>query len=44
MGVITCTTAPSEITQLMKEVDALMYEVKRSGKNRLKHKTMVCRD
>jgi diguanylate cyclase (GGDEF)-like protein len=41
MGVVTCTTAPSEIAQLMKEVDALMYEVKRSGKNRVKHKTMT---
>lgn len=44
MGVITCTMAPSEITQLMKEVDALMYEVKRSGKNRVKHRTMPCKD
>jgi diguanylate cyclase (GGDEF)-like protein len=42
MGVVTCTTVPSEITQLMKEVDTLMYEVKRSGKNRVKHKTMTC--
>ena len=42
MGVVTCTTAPLKITPLMKEVDALMYEVKRSGKNRVKHKTMTC--
>jgi diguanylate cyclase (GGDEF)-like protein len=42
MGVVTCTTAPSEITQLMKEVDALMYEVKKAGKNRVKQKTMSC--
>jgi diguanylate cyclase (GGDEF)-like protein len=44
MGVVTCTTAPSEVTRLMKEVDALMYEVKRSGKNRVQHKTMACED
>lgn len=41
MGVVSCTTAPSEIAQLMKEVDALMYEVKRSGKNRVKHKSVT---
>jgi diguanylate cyclase (GGDEF)-like protein len=41
MGVITCTTTPPDITELMKEVDALMYEVKRSGKNRVKYKTMT---
>jgi diguanylate cyclase (GGDEF)-like protein len=44
MGVITCTTIPSDIRELMKEVDALMYEVKRSGKNRVKHRTMPCKD
>ena len=44
MGVVTCTTTPSDITQLMKEVDALMYEVKRSGKNRVRHRTMICKD
>ncbi len=43
MGVITCTTIPSDITQLMKEVDALMYEVKRSGKNRVRHRIMTCK-
>ena len=42
VGVVTCTTAPPEIAPLMKEVDALMYEAKRSGKNRVKHKTMTC--
>jgi diguanylate cyclase (GGDEF)-like protein len=41
MGVVTCTTEPSDITELMKEVDALMYEVKKSGKNRVKHKTVT---
>jgi diguanylate cyclase (GGDEF)-like protein len=40
MGVVSCMTAPLEISQLMKEVDSLMYEVKRSGKNRVKHKIM----
>jgi diguanylate cyclase (GGDEF)-like protein len=44
IGVLTCTTAPSDITRLMKEVDALMYEVKRSGKNHIKYKTMICKD
>jgi diguanylate cyclase (GGDEF)-like protein len=44
MGVVTCMTIPSDIRELMKEVDALMYEVKRSGKNRVKHKTMPCKD
>jgi diguanylate cyclase (GGDEF)-like protein len=44
IGVLTCTTAPSEINRLMKEVDALMYEVKRSGKNHVRHKTMACKD
>jgi diguanylate cyclase (GGDEF)-like protein len=44
MGVVTCTTTPSEITQLMKTVDALMYEVKRSGKNRVRHKTIICKE
>jgi diguanylate cyclase (GGDEF)-like protein len=42
MGVVTCATAPPKIAPLMKEVDALMYEVKRSGKNRVKHRTMSC--
>jgi diguanylate cyclase (GGDEF)-like protein len=44
IGVLTCTTAPSEIDRLMKEVDALMYEVKRSGKNHVRHKTIACKD
>jgi diguanylate cyclase (GGDEF)-like protein len=44
IGVLTCTTTPSDITQLMKEVDAIMYEVKRLGKNRVRYKTMVCKD
>jgi diguanylate cyclase (GGDEF)-like protein len=42
IGVVTCTTAPPEIAPLMKEVDAVMYEVKKSGKNRVKHRTMTC--
>jgi diguanylate cyclase (GGDEF)-like protein len=42
MGVVTCSTAPPEIATLMKKVDALMYEVKKSGKNRVKHQTMRC--
>jgi diguanylate cyclase (GGDEF)-like protein len=42
MGVVTCTMAPPKITPLMKKVDALMYEVKRSGKNRVKHQTLRC--
>jgi diguanylate cyclase (GGDEF)-like protein len=37
MGVVTCMTAPLEIVQLMKEVDTLMYEVKRSGKSSVRH-------
>jgi diguanylate cyclase (GGDEF)-like protein len=43
MGVVTCTTTPSDIIPLMKAVDALMYEVKRSGKNRVRHRTMTCK-
>jgi diguanylate cyclase (GGDEF)-like protein len=41
MGVVTCTMAPLEISQLMKAVDALMYEVKKSGKNRVIHKSIT---
>jgi diguanylate cyclase (GGDEF)-like protein len=41
MGVAMCTAAPTEINKLIKEVGALMYEVKRSGKNRVKHNTMT---
>jgi diguanylate cyclase (GGDEF)-like protein len=44
MGVVTCMTTPSEVTKLMKEADALMYEVKRSGKSRMRHRTMTCKD
>jgi diguanylate cyclase (GGDEF)-like protein len=44
IGVLTCMTPPPDITQLMKEVDAIMYEVKRSGKNRVRYKTMACKD
>jgi diguanylate cyclase (GGDEF)-like protein len=44
IGVLTCTTTPSDIIRLMKEVDALMYEVKRSGKNRIRYKTVICKD
>lgn len=44
IGVLTCTRTPPDITRLMKEVDALMYEVKRSGKNRIRYKTVACKD
>ncbi|MBN1255187.1 MAG: diguanylate cyclase [Deltaproteobacteria bacterium] len=44
IGAVTCAPAPTEITHVMKEVDALMYEVKRSGKNRVKHKIVNCEE
>lgn len=36
MGVLTCTEIPGSIDEMIKVADALMYDVKRSGKNSVK--------
>ena len=36
IGVLTCTTHPSTIDELIKVADELMYSAKLDGKNRLK--------
>ncbi|MBK8617064.1 MAG: GGDEF domain-containing protein [Anaerolineales bacterium] len=37
IGVVTCTIAPSDINDLIKTADELMYSVKRHGKNMVKY-------
>jgi len=37
IGVVTCVAPPSTVEELIKLADDSMYEVKRSGKNRIKH-------
>lgn len=37
IGVVTCTIAPSDINDLIKVADELMYSVKRHGKNMVKY-------
>jgi diguanylate cyclase (GGDEF)-like protein len=37
IGAVTYTKPPSSIDEIIKKADMLMYEVKRSGKNRLLH-------
>ena len=37
IGVVTCTFAPSDINDLIKAADGVMYSVKRHGKNMVKY-------
>jgi len=37
IGVVTCTFAPSDINELIKAADEVMYSVKRHGKNMVKY-------
>lgn len=37
IGVVTCTTAPATVDELIKTADELMYSVKRNGKNMVKY-------
>jgi diguanylate cyclase (GGDEF)-like protein len=37
MGVLTCTAAPSNVDEVMRQADDLMYEVKNAGKNAIRY-------
>ena len=37
IGAVTYPTTPPGVEEVIKKADMLMYEVKRSGKNRLLH-------
>ncbi|MFZ3264591.1 MAG: sensor domain-containing diguanylate cyclase [Terriglobales bacterium] len=41
IGLVTCSTKPASVEELMKKADELMYQVKRSGKNDITH-AVVC--
>jgi len=40
IGAVTFLTPPNDPTELIRQADALLYEVKGSGKNNLKHKVV----
>jgi len=37
MGVLTCTNAPSNVNEVIRQADDLMYEVKKAGKNAIRY-------
>jgi diguanylate cyclase (GGDEF)-like protein len=37
IGLVTCLTAPTSVEDLIKKTDELMYKVKKSGKNNIRH-------
>jgi len=43
IGVVTFRTPPDSVDSMLKVADAFMYAVKRSGKNRIKHKEIEYR-
>jgi diguanylate cyclase (GGDEF)-like protein len=43
IGVVTFRTPPDSVDSMLKVADAFMYSVKRSGKNRIKHKEIEYR-
>ncbi len=40
MGVLTCVEIPDTVDKLIKTADALMYEIKKDGKNSVKYKVL----
>lgn len=43
IGVLTCVNPPSSVHDLIRMADELMYEVKRDGKNAIRHKVVSIR-
>ena len=43
IGVLTCLDPPRSVNSLLKYADDLMYTVKRSGKNDLRHQALIAR-
>lgn len=37
IGLVTCLTAPTSVEELIRKTDELMYKVKKSGKNNIRH-------
>lgn len=37
IGMITCLTPPASVDKMLEQIDGLMYEVKRGGKDKIRH-------